>query len=63
LEAVYNLVRKHIEPWKKDRYMSPDIETATNLIQNNKIWQVAKDFMVNYKTLKKEIPSLSCLLD
>lgn len=63
LEAVYNLVRKHIQPWKKDRYMSPDIELATNLIQNNKIWQVAKGFITTYKATKCVDPSLSMLLE
>ena len=26
IEAVHTIVRKYIRPWKKDRYMSPDIE-------------------------------------
>ena len=52
LEAVHAIVRKYIKPWKKDRYMSPDIEMAANLIQNNKIWNIAKDFMINYSNIK-----------
>ena len=51
LEAVYSMVRKYIKPWKKDRYMSPDIEMAASLIQNNKVWNVAKEFMINFNSL------------
>ena len=63
LEAVFNTVRKYINPWKKDRYMSPDIEAAANLIQNNKIWSVAKSYMSRYNEIKETNPSLSCLLE
>ncbi len=65
LEAVYDTVRKYIKPWKKDRYMSPDIEMAASLIQNNKIWNVAKEYMKNYNTLKYKdsAKSLSTMCD
>lgn len=63
LEAVHKIVRKHIKPWQKDRYMSPDIELATGLIQNNKIWQCVKGYITHYKTAKHLDKSLSCLID
>lgn len=67
LEAVYNVVRKYIKPWKKDRYMSPDIEMAASLIQNNKIWNVAKEYIINFNNLKNtesnDVSSLSSLFD
>jgi histidine ammonia-lyase len=63
LEAVFETVRKYIKPWKKDRYMSPDIEKAASLIQNNKIWNVAKKYIVDYnKFINKAEESLSSLL-
>ena len=47
--------------------MSPDIEMAASLIQNNKIWNVAKEYITNYNTLKKtednDVHSLSSLFD
>jgi hypothetical protein len=52
LEALFNVVRKHIQPWKKDRYMSPDIEMAASLIQTNKIWNTVKPFVLNYNKKK-----------
>ena len=63
LEAVFETVRKYIKPWKKDRYMSPDIEKAASLIQNNKIWNVAKKYIVDYnKFINKADEPLSSLL-
>lgn len=61
LEAIYNVVRKYIKPWQKDRYMSPDIELAANLIQTNKIWNTAKPFIVKYYQEKNLELSLSSL--
>jgi histidine ammonia-lyase len=64
LEAVYTLVRKHIKPWQKDRYMSPDIKEAAHLIENNKIWNVVKQHLINYNkqnNVKSEV--LSCLFE
>ena len=37
-------------------------QVATNLIQNNKIWQVAKGYITTYKATKSVDPSLSMLL-
>ena len=62
LEAVFNMVRKYIDPWKKDRYMSPDIEKASSLIHNNKLWSEVKDYMEKYNEIKGEDKSISCLL-
>ena len=52
LEAVFDMVRKYIEPWKKDRYMSPDIEAAASLIQSNKILNCVKGYMDIYNEKK-----------
>ncbi|XP_050412353.1 histidine ammonia-lyase [Patella vulgata] len=48
LEEVYKQVRQVVGPWKKDRYMSPDIDAATKLLQEERIWRVVKPLMDNY---------------
>lgn len=63
LEEVFNMVRKYIEPWKRDRYMSPDIEAAASLIKNRKIWNVAKSYIERFYSKKSLGSSLSCMLD
>jgi histidine ammonia-lyase len=61
LEAVYSLVRSRVEPWCKDRYMSPDIEAALKLIQNNELWTTVVDYMEKYSQDHDKLP-LSVLL-
>jgi len=41
-------VRSVVRPWDKDRYMSPDIESVTNLLKEEKIWNAAKGHMEHY---------------
>lgn len=65
LEALFTVVRKYIQPWKKDRYMSPDIEMAASLIHTNKIWNTVKPFILDYNK-KKFVPNgekLSSMFD
>ena len=38
----------HFRPWDKDRYMSPDINEATNLLRTEKIWNAVKNYMEQY---------------
>ena len=38
----------HCRPWDKDRYMSPDINEATNLLRTEKIWNAVKNYMEQY---------------
>jgi histidine ammonia-lyase len=42
LEEVYRAVRAVARPWDKDRYMAPDIEAVTQLLQEGKIWTCVK---------------------
>ena len=42
LEEVYRAVRAVARPWDKDRYMAPDIEAVTQLLQDGKIWASVK---------------------
>lgn len=42
LEEVYRTVRAVVRPWDKDRYMAPDIEAATALLKEGKIWNCVK---------------------
>jgi histidine ammonia-lyase len=48
LEAVHSLVRKTVGPLTKDRFMSPDIEEATNLLQKEQVWKAVEPFMRDY---------------
>ncbi|XP_052779312.1 histidine ammonia-lyase-like [Mya arenaria] len=48
LEAVYKLVRTVAGPWIKDRYMAPDIDAVTKLIQDEKVWHTVKPLIENY---------------
>lgn len=43
--------------------MNPDIEKAMSLIQNNKIWNAAKDYIIKYKELKNDTTPLSSLFE
>lgn len=63
LEALFTVVRKQIAPWKKDRYMSPDIEKAASLISTNKIWNTVKPFVLNYNQKKNVHEKLSSMFD
>jgi len=47
LEAVYNLVRTKVKTWDKDRFMSPEIESVTELIRTNQIWKTVEPFITN----------------
>ncbi|XP_055356126.1 histidine ammonia-lyase-like [Paramacrobiotus metropolitanus] len=48
LEDIHQLVRTVVGPWDKDRYMAPDIEAATALIVQNKLWSIAKPHIDHY---------------
>ena len=51
---MYNQQKKytrffiHCRPWDKDRYMSPDIKEATDLLKTEKIWNAVKNYMEQY---------------
>jgi len=45
LEAVWSLVRQHVKPWDKDRFMSPDIEAVAQLVREGAVWDVVKDYI------------------
>merc|ERR1711892_1092529 len=42
LEEVIKVVRSVAAAWDKDRYMSPDIQAATKLLKEGKIWNAVK---------------------
>jgi len=42
LEEVIKVVRSVAAPWDKDRYMSPDIQAATKLLKEGKIWSAVR---------------------
>ncbi|WAR25105.1 HUTH-like protein [Mya arenaria] len=37
-----------LKPWIKDRYMAPDIDAVTKLIQDEKVWHTVKPLIENY---------------
>ena len=42
LEALHALVREHVKPWDKDRYMSPDIQAIQQLVQSGAALEVVE---------------------
>jgi len=50
LEEVYKVVRSVVSPWDKDRYMSPDIQSAGKLLKEEKIWHAVKLHMEQYNS-------------
>ncbi|KAK2182117.1 hypothetical protein NP493_366g02022 [Ridgeia piscesae] len=48
LEEVYRLVRTIASPLEMDRYMAPDMNAVTQLLQEERIWWVVKPYMDNY---------------
>ncbi|KAK2167286.1 hypothetical protein LSH36_30g07024 [Paralvinella palmiformis] len=48
LEEVHKLVRGVVASWDKDRFMAPDIDAATTLLQQEKIWDKVKPYMDEY---------------
>jgi len=60
LEEVYSLVRSVVKPWDKDRYMAPDIEAATALLRDGKVWNVVVPYFDVYNSsqlMETDIPS------
>eukprot|EP00038_Savillea_parva_P030821 m.80529 g.80529 ORF g.80529 m.80529 type:complete len:553 (+) comp9359_c1_seq2:365-2023(+) len=43
LERVHALVRKHVAPWDGDRYMTPDLNAAVELIRSGQLLQAVGD--------------------
>ncbi|OTF73683.1 histidine ammonia-lyase-like protein [Euroglyphus maynei] len=52
LEAVYQIVRREVMPWDKDRIMNTDINAVTDLLQQQKIWRVVKPYIDEYNDQK-----------
>jgi len=48
LEEVYKTVRSVVGAWDKDRYMAPDIQAATDLLKDEKIWSSVKLHIESY---------------
>ncbi|EEC16235.1 histidine ammonia lyase, putative [Ixodes scapularis] len=54
LEAVYKLVRMFVKCWDKDRVMAPDIDAATDLLKQSRIWDTVKPHMDHYFLVQEE---------
>lgn len=60
LEEVYRVVRTKVKPWDRDRIMAPDIEAATQLLKEGKIWTAVKGYVEavkDYLDLESRAPS------
>jgi histidine ammonia-lyase len=59
LERVHALVRTVVEPWTKDRFVSPDIEAVWALLHEDKVWDAVKQDVEtkfhHYIPLHKEV--------
>ncbi|KAL8603486.1 hypothetical protein ACOMHN_038627 [Nucella lapillus] len=53
LEEVHRLVRTVVRPWNKDRFMAPDIESVTKLLQEGKIWHKVKPMIDHYHSVQE----------
>ena len=42
LEEAHALLRQHVPPMMRDRFMAPDIERAADLVRNGSVAQVLK---------------------
>ncbi|KAL6078654.1 Histidine ammonia-lyase [Balamuthia mandrillaris] len=45
LEKVYTLVRNEVASYEKDRFIKPDIDQVTKLIQSGKIWHTLHSYL------------------
>eukprot|EP00126_Sphaerothecum_destruens_P007292 Sdes_comp19786_c0_seq3m11864 len=45
LEAVHSLVRKHVAPYDKDKYLAPDMEKCHQLLVSGEIWRAVEPFL------------------
>ncbi|XP_025108687.1 LOW QUALITY PROTEIN: histidine ammonia-lyase-like [Pomacea canaliculata] len=52
LEEVHRLVRTLVKPWAKDRFMAPDIDAITKLLQEEKIWHKVKPMIDHYHSVQ-----------
>ena len=53
LQKVYDLVREHVTPYTRDRFMSPDIKAVHKLVKENKIWEVVAPYIEKYQEYEK----------
>lgn len=68
LEEIYRVTRQVVKPWDRDRFMSPDIEAAVKILQEEKIWDAVKGMMDQYhieQTIETYVvsPTASTLAD
>ena len=52
LEEVYKAVRSRVAAWDRDRYMTPDIDAATQMLQEEQIWQAVKGHVDYYHSVQ-----------
>eukprot|EP01029_Cantina_marsupialis_P011659 TRINITY_DN2593_c0_g2_i2.p1 TRINITY_DN2593_c0_g2~~TRINITY_DN2593_c0_g2_i2.p1 ORF type:complete len:550 (+),score=231.89 TRINITY_DN2593_c0_g2_i2:109-1758(+) len=51
LEKVHSLLRTVVKPYDTDRFMSPDINAAHELLKQNKVWECVEERINSFKDL------------
>lgn len=54
MQKVYDLVREHVTPYTRDRFMSPDIKAVHKLVKENKVWETVQPYIEKYQEYEKE---------
>ena len=52
LQAVYQLVRKHVKSWDNDRFMHPLIESVTELVKSGKVAAAVRQYVDSSKHME-----------
>ncbi|KAF0302965.1 Histidine ammonia-lyase [Amphibalanus amphitrite] len=52
LEEVYKVVRSRVAAWDQDRYMAADMDAATELLQEERIWQAVRLHVDHYHSVQ-----------
>ncbi|XP_050696685.1 histidine ammonia-lyase-like [Eriocheir sinensis] len=52
LEEVFKVVRSVVGPLDKDRFMAPDIDAATELLRENKVWLAVQHHIQHYHSVQ-----------
>ncbi|KAK3891776.1 hypothetical protein Pcinc_004355 [Petrolisthes cinctipes] len=52
LEEVIRVVRSVVSPYDKDRFMAPDIDAATEILKDNKVWMAVRHHIEHYHTVQ-----------
>ncbi|KAK4323345.1 hypothetical protein Pmani_005953 [Petrolisthes manimaculis] len=52
LEEVIRVVRSVVSAYDQDRFMAPDIDAATEILKDNKVWMAVRHHIEHYHTVQ-----------